>query len=331
MVLATALLSACGSSGSKTPVDAAADAPPDAPALRTVSGTMTIRYHTTSGEMDIPQDLSAAQVFALVPPSFTAIPGVTTANGTFSIANVPAGPFYLVLGTRFIVMSADTVDLSFDHFGRPGTGYATAPTDLTFDVTGMSAWQGSDQIEMSCAGSGTVAFEMQANASAGAPAAGDTSLNGFTYDLSHADAPALLDATAGDQLVITHLANRSDGTHPYQTIAESFSPAPFSISNAGAQTLSGAFSPVTASSTLALSWDRPAFASELASHSPGSAAPNWSTLAVTALPDASTRGFYAAAPDVVVFAPGYLTDATAVTTSWPYADPYPAAWCNGAG
>ena len=88
----------------------------------------------------------------------------------------------------------------------------------------------------------------------------------------------------------------------------------------------GAFTTVAPSQTVAMTLDRPAFAAELNAHYKNTASQNWSTFAITALQGATTHGFYNDGPDVLVYAPGYSTDSSAITTSWPYGDPFPADW-----
>ncbi len=322
LAVASAFVVACGGPGS-TPPDGGADA--DKPRVRTFSGILHHRFVTASGVKDVPANLAGAPLSALVPPSFASFPGTANADGTFSIPNLPVGTFYLVLGNRILVMSADTVDLSFDVLGRFDSRFATASTPLSFDVTGLSAWQSTDEIQMLSPSSGTSAYQMEQTATAGMLALGDTRLTGFTFDLSKANDPALIDGGAADQLTLTQLATQTDGTRTYRTVAKSFTPSGFTIANGGMASLTGAFS-TPPQATLDVTWDRPAFAAELVAHSPGSDSHNWSTLAISTVPQASTRGLYTDGADLAIFAPGYLNDSTTVTAPWSYGDPYPSTW-----
>jgi hypothetical protein len=310
---------ACGSSN--TPQDAAVDAQ----IRRTVSGTVAIDLISAAGTSTLLADLTRFPPMALTSPAFVPIPGSGTANGTFSIPGVPEGTYYLQGGDTYLVLSDDTVDLSFDVLANQSRGAATGNTNLTFNVTGLAPWQTTDELALFSPQTGTAAYAMEAVATAGVPAANDTSLTGFVYNLLNADDRALIDTTSGDQAFFTQLATQTDGTRSYRTIARSYSPS-MKLVNGGASTLTGAFDTSTATATLDAVWDRPAFAAELAAHFPTAAPDNWSTFAVTALPDAAARGHYGDGPDIVVFAPGYLTDSTAVTANWSYADPYPADW-----
>jgi hypothetical protein len=127
-------------------------------------------------------------------------------------------------------------------------------------------------------------------------------------------------------LSFVQLSNANDGSRSYRTVSRSFTPGSFDVANGGTANLTGAFTTVSASAMLDGVWDRPAFDAEIVAHgSPGSLQ-NWSTLAVSPLPEAATRGFYWNEPDVLIFAPGYANDHTPVTMSWPIGDPYPAEW-----
>lgn len=310
---------ACGGGNAKPSPDAA----PDAPALRAVTGTYNFDFLTPSGERSVPLDLSSATVSALVPPDDRAIPGATTANGTFEIDSVPVGTYLLDLGSRYAELTADTVDLSADLLGRQTLSFATNPTNLSFSVTGMTAWQSGDELNLFSADSGTAAYSIEAFAGSGAPAASDTALTNLTYDLRYADYPSLIQS--GDRVTFAHLVTQSDGTRTFRTAAESFAPASFDLTNGGGANLTGAFT-AAPTSTLALTWDRPMFDADIVAHVPGTTTMNWSTLAISALPEAATRGYFHEGADVVVFAPGYMTDTSTVTTSWTYGDPYPTTW-----
>ncbi len=295
------------------------------PAVRTVSGMLNITFVNPAGDMTVTVDLSTMPISALALPSLTEYSsGNGRADGTFSIVDLPVGSFYLVLGTRYLEMSGDSVDLSYSLAGRPDD-YAKLPTDLTFNVTNLAAWQSTDELQIFSPGSGTAAYGMESNAISGAPQVAATSLAGFEYDLSAASNPTLIAGSAGDQLTLTHLATQTDGTRVFRTAAETFVPASFDIANGGSATLAGAFSPLS-TTTSDVPWDRPAFAAEMAAHAPGSLPYNYSTLAISTLAEADTRGFYASEPDVLIFAPGNLTDSTAVSATWAYGDPFPTTW-----
>jgi hypothetical protein len=316
------LLCACG--GSSSSPDAGVDAP--SVATRTVTGHQILHLGTPSGITDLPNDLSHATVAVMVPPDFKTIYGYGGADGTFSVPDVPVGEYYFVAGTHYFVASGDTLDLDFNLVGRADATFVSSPTNLTFNVTGMTAWQDGDEIEIYSPQSGTLGFDLEAYATTGAPAPSDTSLNGMVYDLRYASRNTAPSASAGDFVTVAHLSKATDGTHSYTAMAEMFRPAGLNVTNGSSNTITDAFMPVTTTQTLTATWDRPAFAADLEAHFPHSDTQNWSTFAITALQRAGTLGYYDSGPDLLFFAPGYTTDSSAVTTSWTYADPFPADW-----
>lgn len=327
-------LLACGGANDQLP-DTLID-PPDAPvAMREVTGTMRIRHVTLTGETIEPVDLTSFTIRALVmetpptpvkPPRFGSFRGVGAADGTFSIAGVPEGTFYLQLNDRYIVTSRSSIDFGADTLGRADRLVATNPTPLTFNVAALQPWQTDDELQMFSPGNGLIAFAMQTNATAGVPAVGATSLSGFTFDLSRADFRPLIDGTAGDLVTLTQLGTQSIAGRSFRAVTRSFEPTAFTIANGGSATVSGTFVVPAANPTLDVIWDRPAFDADIRARSPGNEPINYSILGASVLPDAATRGSYHSAPDLVVFEPGFIADATSVTAVWPYRDPYPVTW-----
>jgi hypothetical protein len=321
------LFAACGGGDAKPTIDAAVDSVPiDAAVLRSVNGTFKIHWVGTSGDTDQVLDLSTFPIAAVVGPDFTTIPGVGAPDSTFRIDGVPEGTYYVKLGTSYFEESGDSVDLSASLIGRPDVIHTTTSTYVTFDVTGLAGWQATDELQMSSAQTGGMAYGMEKVASTGVPAAADTALTGFTYDINLASDRALADGAAGDLLTLAQLSTQNDGARTYRTVSRTFTPAPFTITPGDTKMLSGAFTTIDPSKMLDLVWDRPAFSAELATHGGGLAAENWSTFAISTIPEGATRGYYDDTPDVVVYAPGYSTDTTAVSAKWAYGDPYPAAW-----
>lgn len=322
-------LVACGGGGS-TDVDApggGTDAAADAASVstRTVTGMYNVRRVTTSGEVVVPEDLSMATIKAIVPPMFTTISGTGTAQGTFTIPDVPVGTFYLRVNDWYIVTSTDTIDLSYDRLGHVAPA-VTSATPLTFNVTNLSAWQTTDDLEMFSTGNGLAAFAMESLATAGTPAANATSLAGFVFDLSRSAYRPQIDGAAGDVVSLTQLKSATAGALTYTALARKFDAPSFTVANGGSATIAGAFVDVAQSANLAATFDRPAFDAALRAQLPGDSTTTYPVLALQALPEAATRGLYHSAPDLVSFEPGYVADSSSITTAWPYGDPYPVAW-----
>lgn len=296
-------------------------------ATRTVTGVMMHRHVTPDGEVAVPVDLTGAAIAALVPPSFEVHPGAGDASGTFSIPAVPTGVYYLQVDGLYVVTSRDEVDLSYAVLGRTDAVPATIqPTDLVLDLDNLAPWQFGDELQMFSAGSGTVAFSMQNRASSGLPEEGNTALAGFTYDVSAAAHPFLVDGDAGDQLYVTQLALADDGVNLYRRLARVFAPDPFTMTDGQASSLSGSFADVAETDTFAAEWDRPAFDAALRAGAPIEETASYPTLTLHTLPAAAEHGFYHSSADIVQLAPGWTDDTSAVQASWDFGDPFPAAW-----
>jgi hypothetical protein len=322
--LALIFLASCGSSTPNEP-DAAID-PPDAPIVtRTVTGTVIDRHVTSSGEVTVPRDLSTLEIAAFVAPAFDRIQGIGTADGTFEIPGVPEGPYTLTFGFAHVVTDRSSHDFSTDVLGRADVAVVANPSPMTFNVGNLQAWQTGDELQMFVPGSGTIAYAMQDNANQ-SPPVGATTLTNFTFDLSRADYRADIDGSAGDLLLATQLSTQTVGAHTFRAVSRGFAPAAFSIGNGGTATLNGSFTIPAANATLDVTWDRAAFDSALRTAVPGSESLNYSVLGASALPEAGSRGLYHSAPDLLVFEPGYSSDASNVVAAWPYRDPFPAAW-----
>jgi hypothetical protein len=297
-------------------------------ATRTVTGVMMRRHVTPDGEVAIAVDLTGATIAALTPPSFEVHQGAGDAAGTFSIPEVPVGVYYLEVDGLYVVTSRDSIDLSDSVLGRTDAAPATiAPTDLVLDVDNLAPWQPfGDELQAFSAGSGTVAFSLQSRASSGLPEEGNTALVGFTYDLTAATHPFLVDGDAGDQLFVSQLALSSDGVNLYRRLARVFAPDPFAMTDGQPSNLTGSFAEVAETDTFAAEWDRPAFDAALRAGAPIDEIPSYPNLTLHTLPAAAEHGFYHSSADIVQLAPGWTDDTSAVQASWAFGDPFPAAW-----
>src|SRR5207237_5756344 len=141
---------------------------------------------------------SAATFTAGAPPSVSVFPGEGTADGYFTIPNVPTGTNYVFISdVGWLFTSTRKFDLTFLLVGRPDLEIANAPTPVTLTVSGLlpRSDAGTDTIEMYTIG-GATDFYMDVNAP-GSPDGGQTSasiVNDFNGDF-------LLDTTQGDQVV----------------------------------------------------------------------------------------------------------------------------------
>ncbi len=101
-----------------------------------------------------PEDLSGETLQAYVPDGkggFVTIAGTGKSDGTFTIPQVPAGPYYLVLGAAppsYYVTTSRTPDLGTVRFGRFDGPQVTQSTPVDFKMTGMTPAQANDALEI---------------------------------------------------------------------------------------------------------------------------------------------------------------------------------------
>ena len=180
--------------------------------------------------------------------------GEGTADGLFTIPNVPAGLAYVNLGGTWYVTSTRQFDLTTLQTGRGKLVQAKLATPVTFSLSGLLPWnQPSDHLEVFSVGGGNDFYlETATN-----PAANATSTT-LTSDFNGSP---LIDTTAGDVVTINHLAAKTGATpFAYTTIQQTCSgvltPAAMADGVAAAVSCNGTFAAVPATSTATLSWTR---------------------------------------------------------------------------
>src|SRR5262249_20166900 len=126
-----------------------------APAPSLVHGSATLTYVTDTGRVTRPRNFADASIEALLPtPSgFSSLPGVGAADGTFTIANVPDGDYYLRINQAYFWMHERSIDLSRANLGRPDAVTPTSDLTVSLDnVTNLQAWADGDTLEFFSAG-----------------------------------------------------------------------------------------------------------------------------------------------------------------------------------
>lgn len=188
------------------------------PAVRTVSGTQINTWLTATTSVNVADDLSApGSVEALVPDGtggFTSIPGVGTPTGTFAIAGVPDGLYYLRTLRSYQVTSSSAPDLGGYRLGRPDVVAADPAmldtTKLVFNLGNLSPWQATDYMELFSFSANAFVFGVQDYVSTPF-VSGDPSLNGATITergFDDAGSANLIDGSKGDTLTLLQLSTR---------------------------------------------------------------------------------------------------------------------------
>ena len=228
--------------------------------LRVVSGVVETTYDLPVPQTVIPTDLSATPISAAVldggaygPP----ISGTGLANGTFTVAGIPAlGNYLLDLGGTYFWFSDAALDDKTLAAGRPdvvGFDYTLSnDATLTLNVTNLTPWNTNDQIEVLSLGANdfvnTAPFGCNP---APLPAAGGTVLTGSVFSVKNCGGPNTLQSTKGDTVVIEQLAAQQTTTaSSYLSLASYLQSTPFDLSDGQNVTLAGAFLTVTQDQTL---------------------------------------------------------------------------------
>jgi hypothetical protein len=207
-----------------------------------VDGLVNTAYYDRSGTTTVGFDLSASgSVTAYVPNSsggFTAIAGTGNSDGTFTIASVPAGNYWLAIGAYYYGWTdqSDPV-LTGAQVGRPDA--ISGQQTLQFNVSLNHALQDGD---------GIVWY------SADAPV--DTlysdDLAGSAFCLRTSLLGPLLDASKGDQVFLNHLQSTSVGTGSAAVITESWNSSSITETSDGPINVTGAMTEVPTNATVRL-------------------------------------------------------------------------------
>lgn len=252
------LLAACGT-------DHAADTGPgeEQPGLRTITGSEVNVYRALDGTVldEIPDDLHDVVIEAHFPDG-TVVPGYGLRDGTFAIPDAPAGSYWLRISRRpfgqdFLWTDADELDFGADSLA-PWEPLRTEvqPSLLSFHGDGLAPWSEGDWV--SFYGPDDVVFvnDLVSEAVEGAPAPGDTSLDGLTVDWI--GRPICNFAEGETAFVIQFAGGQNDQGVAYHAPARSFVPAPMQQEDGVPAEVNGTFAEPEAIE-FRLAWDRDAF------------------------------------------------------------------------
>ena len=185
---------------------------------RTVSGTIATVYWADDGsKTTLPGSLGApltvAAIWIPAGSNYRRVP-VSFANSSFSVSDVPEGPYFLQVNTQWdatysmvdlIELTTSTPDLTTVVTARPDLHVAANPTSFTLDAAGLTPWvksagDFSGDMLLFAGSQAHVYGRPQAGGGAAAPAAGLTNWHA-NYDwnkMTTAGALGLPDASKGD-------------------------------------------------------------------------------------------------------------------------------------
>jgi hypothetical protein len=191
-------LCSCGSGG-----PASSGGGPGPVQERTVTGIQVVTYISETGKTDVPDDLSKTTIAAYVPDGsggYNMLPGSGSADGHYSIPNVPAGGYLLQIGSSYFWTSATNIDTGSQVQGRPNpTPSPTGLEKIDFDVALTVPTQSPDsefvdKFELVDPNIATGEFEYAPNAS-----------SSDSFDQVWFWVDALIDASLGDKTYLSHL------------------------------------------------------------------------------------------------------------------------------
>jgi hypothetical protein len=266
-----------------------------------MTGTVVDTYVTPAGEVQVPEDLSAATV-ELIDAQGNRTVGAGDPSGRFwfpsaTYSGSPAS-FTLQVGTRTRIVSSSygpqygSYDLGRKIGHRADLVAATVSTPVTIAATGLSSWADGDELAvLSSAGS------VWTGADLAVPAAGDTAAT-LTLDLLGRTA-GLVDTTKGDALSVTHLAQfTAAGGTPYRAAVEWGTVPSLTAVDGRPANVELTLSPVARNATWTASVDYSLYA-PYTGYGP-SAAPLRASIGLRALPSPQQYAGILSGPDLLV-------------------------------
>lgn len=316
-----------------------------------VSGTRIVHYvQEDGGVIDVPADLSATTIAAYVPDGggFNIFSGAGTDGGTFFVAGVPPGRYYLRFGIDFIDTSARALDLGLHQGGRPDVQVQTPGTFQRTQLAGLAPWTvdpliGSDQLEMWSPGASLYVDNIDGlSADGGFAQAGDTTFDQvLDYD-GFFLAQNLVSASQGDTTWFTQLQVRDAGqifsdagtlllTDGYRALVQATGPLAATVAPRVTSTISASMSSAPARS-ISLDWKVSAatpnsFGALRTAVNPNAETGITHSLYIDAIP-LSQYGFYVSSPDMVIMSAidNQSVNRPDLQLTLQYGDPFPPAW-----
>jgi hypothetical protein len=257
-----------------------------------IAGTRRYTYVPESGpSVTVPENLSVGSPYVIATNpdgTSTTIYGDGSTSGTFSVSNVPAGEYLLRYGSYSHVTGSDTFDLSYDTQGRVDGQTASSGTYLSTTFTGLNPTQASDSIQVYIPNLGCWTARPV-----------PIGVSGFTDNIPWSTPGgwtcSLLDASKDNLYFLQHVTTRISGKDVQ--VAKKYSgPLHVTMSNLGTQSVSSPMTDLTLNKVVRANLKGASFAALLTAVNP-SASSTYSDFAVSAISDASERGFYGASGD----------------------------------
>jgi hypothetical protein len=279
-----------------------------------VKGTVVYHYHGEAGVLDQPAALTGVQVLAYVMENgaWKPYPGAGHDDGSFTIPDVPAGPFLVDVGGLYLHTTARELDLGADLGGRPDAVVPSNPSLVGGDLQNLSPWSTGDLVEWVSPGAGGVAYGFSNGADL---PAGATSIGTLTSDWLG----SLVDGNKGDVLYVTQLHMQTAATTYYASVVRFASFENIEQVDGSLTSVMGAFTGVPADQTVTVDIRGSEFAKHGKEVNPGATGAAYD---LATAPGAGALGMLGFSADLLDVYPGE-SDAK---VNAQIGNPFPAAW-----
>lgn len=249
------------------------------------------------------------------------ISSAVRADGSFTLANVPMGPYFVKVGTTWFKTAERRISLSYESQGRVDGAMASTGTTLTVAATGLVPWDDVNHflsLYSSNAGIGMEAFSFYTTSS---PFGGETAFNfPIPWDLYSTQlGTPMIDSTKGDAVLITQMG--TDMTGEYRILGSGVA-SPVAMVSGQANTTNVALTTPPSANT-PLDIDEASFSAASADFTAGSAA------TLTAEFTAGPRALHERGGDGLAFVWGWYPQpgvAAARPNPVSYPNPFPSSW-----
>ncbi|GLH74416.1 hypothetical protein GETHLI_29180 [Geothrix limicola] len=217
----------------------------------TIRGTRFLNYTPMdwngTGQVSLDPVQDPHVIGALVPSgggAFTTLTGAFAGDGSYSVASVPGGSYWLTLGSdNFAWTDKSQVDLASYTQGRKDLVRATtSPTSVDFTLDLMSPWGALDIIQeydWNTRGSQNISL---VPGTTNVPSPSDTGLTAMTVNWADASFHGgLVDTTKGDHPLITHAARQTVGGQTVYVTKEVYGIGTLTMADGVASHVSGHF------------------------------------------------------------------------------------------
>jgi hypothetical protein len=243
-------------------------------APRTVSGTSILTFlpfNASNGSITPdPVPNPNALIIQAILADHTVLDGTYhSADGSYSIAAVPAGHYWLRAGNSAVWTDKSEVDLGVYMEGRKRMNFPSSPTTAVFNMSDMDPWRSLDEL---------LFYDFNSNqyrrpvieATSGIPAIDDTGLAGLTVDWSS----GLIDTTKGDSPRLVQMVHTVNGTENTSLATKVYAPTlatppvAFTMTSGAENVLNGSFAAIPQTAAVTLNYSRSGFAAYRSQRNP---------------------------------------------------------------